>query len=202
MAKPDPILAEALKRQVGQPGAFGDADPILTPRPRSMPEFQTSQLSARRIRGKRGQPAPVNIVKPQLGPRVGALPADDDPHPVRPEDTGEFGDIGTLTRLTGGAIGWLPRVQLRELTVEVGHRRRQHPTDRIRQTTRGQKAQEVMGAAGGISADEYLLARRCFTTGKTGENILDQSDVIGRGVRSGIAWPQPGLPRSMNASRG
>src|SRR5699024_8919631 len=145
-------------------------------RPRSMPDFQTSELSARRIRGKRGQPVPVNIVKPQLDPQVGALPADDDPHPVRPavqiEDTGEFGDIGTLTSLTGGVIGWLPRVQLRELAAEVGHRRRQHPPDRTRQTTRGQKAQEVMGAAGGISADEYLLARTCFTPGRPARTSL------------------------------
>jgi len=81
---PQLVLGEALQRQVPQPGVLGAADPVLAPGPLAVPQLQVSELAAFRAGGEAGEPVAVDVGKPQLRPRVGALLTDDDARPGRP----------------------------------------------------------------------------------------------------------------------
>src|SRR5699024_5792242 len=142
---------------------------VLTSGPGSVPDFEISQLAAFRVRRERRQPVPVDVIKPQLRTRVGPFTTDDDPHPGRPivevEDSGELSNVGAVTGFTAGVIGRLPRAQIRQLAVEVSRGGWQHPPNPVRQAALGEEVQAVLGATGGMSADEHLLARTCFSAG-------------------------------------
>lgn len=187
-------MVEPLEWEVGQPGVFGDPDPILAPGPRPVANFQVSQLSADCVRRECRQTVSVDIIKTQLSAWMWAFTTDDDSHPCRPvarvEDSGEFGDVGPVAGVAAGVVGGFPRFQLREFAVENRHRRRQHEPDRIGQAPPGEEVQEVMGAASGVGADEHILTRTSLPAGQASENVFDQSDVVGGGVRSGIAGTQ------------
>jgi hypothetical protein len=160
------------------------------------------------------QSVPANIVETQLGTRMRLFSADDDPHSLRPvlhvQDTGEFGDVGSPTRLVVGVIRWFPGVQLRGLSVEGGPRRRQHPPDRIRRTPLGEKFRKSWVPPAVLVRMGTDLPGRAFPPGRPERTSLTSSRwstavfdpaLLGRNSCP-AGSPQPELPWSMNASGG
>ena len=80
---PDLVLGEAVQGEVAQPGVLGAADPVLTPCPAPVTEFQVSELAAFGAGGEGGEPVPVDVGEPQLRAGVGAFFADDHPVPLQ-----------------------------------------------------------------------------------------------------------------------
>jgi hypothetical protein len=54
--------------EVTQAGVFGAPDPVLTPGPAAVPQFQVSELAGLGIGGEGGDAVPADVGEPQLGP--------------------------------------------------------------------------------------------------------------------------------------
>ena len=61
---PDPVLIEALQRQVAQSGVFPEPDAVLAAGPAPVAELEVGQLTAGRVGGERGEPVPVDVLEP------------------------------------------------------------------------------------------------------------------------------------------
>jgi hypothetical protein len=126
---------------------------------------------------------------------VGPFLADDDTHPGRPaaqvHQAGQFGDPGAVTDLVVGVVGRGPPV-LRDVGEQVGRVRRQGEPDRIRQALAGEPLDQLLGAAGAAGADQDLASGALSgpLSGQLREGLSDDGDVVGGGVRAGVAGPQ------------
>ena len=85
---PDLVLSEVVQRQVGQSGVLGHPDAVFGAGSAAVPQFQVGQLGAGAggagVGGERGDPHPVDVGEPQLGPGMGPFLAADNPHAFRP----------------------------------------------------------------------------------------------------------------------
>ncbi len=68
---PQLVVGEPLQRRVPQPGILGAADPVLAADPAAVPQFQVRELAFPGVGGERGEPVPVEVGEPQLGPGCG-----------------------------------------------------------------------------------------------------------------------------------
>lgn len=181
---PDAVLLKPLQRQVPKSRVFRDADPVLAARPSAVSQLEIGELPAAGVRNERRQPVPVDVLEPELRAGVGPFAADDDTHPRRPapevHEAGELGNIRAITSASVGVVGRRPDV-LGDQLVEL---------DRVGEPAPGESGDELLRAAAPISADQDLLPRSWIRVGQLRERLLDDVDVVGRGVRARVPWAQ------------
>ena len=129
---------------------------------------------------------------------MGAFLPDDDPHPLGP--VGEVQQPGQLCHECPvadpvlGVVGGRPCLRLIETLQQVRSVRGQGEPDRVGQASPRQPGQEVFGAAGSIGAVQDFprtppgLAEQ--TRRELSERQASDGDVIGSGVRAGVAGPE------------
>ena len=145
------------------------------------------------VGGERGQPVAVAVGEPQLCAGMWAVPCARSPA-SRPasrtgEQPGHLGHPGAVTRLAVGVVG--------DSTPSRGSWRASRPSARggrtrpSRTAAARQPVQERVGAAGGVGADQHLAARPSPAgVGQLRQRVPDDRDVVGGGVRAGVARPQ------------
>lgn len=130
-----------------------------------------------------------------------SLPADDDTHPRRPsaqesrvEQAGELGNVAAFTDTTVGVECRRPdlrRHQVDGLAQDLGegesHAVLHAPATDL--ALLGEPVQQAMPRASAIGADQQPLA---VGGGDLGDRLAQHLDVVGGGVRPGVACPEPG----------
>ena len=183
------FCVEAVQREVPQAGVLRAPDPVLAPRPAAVAQFQVGELPGPGVGGEGGDAVPADVGEPQLRAGVGAFLADDHPHPGRPgrqvQQAGELGDPGAGPDLAAGVIGRFPD-PVREGEDGLVHVLGDGHADRVVQAAAraGQPGQEVMRAAAGVGADQHPPP---LAAGQLGQRQPGHLDVLGRGVRPGVA---------------
>jgi hypothetical protein len=131
----------------------------------------------------------------QLRARVGAFLAHDDPHPGRPggrvEQVGDLGHERPVPHLTVGIQRGCPSVvgdQLERVGEAVG----EGEPDRVGQPLSADPVQEGVRGAGGVGADEHPPTRPppAPVRRQLLERVPRHGDVVGGGIRPGVARPQ------------
>src|SRR5690606_10856353 len=189
---PDLVLGEMVQGQVGQAGVLGAADAVFAAGPAAVAEFQVGELAAAGVGDEAGEAVAVEVGEAQLRAGMGPFFAGDDAHAFGPagqvQQAGQLGHPGAGPDLAVGVVGGRPsavrQAQDRGLDV-VG----EGEPDRVRQPPSGpgQPGQELMGAAAGVGADQYLSAA---LLGELGQGKPGGVDVIGGGVGPGVSGSQ------------
>ena len=135
---------------------------------------------------------PVEVGDAQLRAGVRSFLAHDHPHPRRPgrevEQAGDVGDPRAVTDCAVAVVGRRPRL-LRHLRQRRAEGVGQGEPDRVRQPLRDQPVQELVRAPGAVGADQHLPPGPgpAPVTGQLRQRGLDHGDVVGGGVRTGVA---------------
>ena len=121
---------------------------------------------------------------------MGSFAANDDTHTGGPlREVEDAGELGAVAGLSVGVVSGRPHV-FGGRPVELWHGLRKRVSDRVLQAPTGQPAHELVRSVGTIGADQYLLPRPGRSAGQLGEGLLDDVDVIARGVRAGVPGAQ------------
>lgn len=189
------FCAGVVEGEVAQSGGAGGADAVLGAGPLAVAQLQLGDRSVLGVGGEAGQPhaVGVGVGEAQLGAGVRPFLPHDQPHPLGPgleAVAGEFGDPGAVADLAAGLDGRRPG-RCRNLQHMLVDRLGDHHADRVGQppSPPGQPADEFVGAARGIGADQgpapapVLLQQ--LVQGQSGGG-----DVVSCRVRSRVAWAE------------
>jgi len=142
-----------------------------------------------------GDPVAVDVGSAQLSAGMRSFLADDDAHSGRPggqvEQAGEFSDERAVADLAVGVVGRGPRRRRDPGDGPLGAGG-EHEPDRVGQSLPDQPVQERVSGAGAVGADQHLPSwpGAGTMTGQLRQGLAGDGDVIGGGVRPGVARPE------------
>lgn len=190
---PDAVLLEPVQGQIPQARIFRDADTVLAARPLAVPELEIGELPSCRVRDERCQPVAVNVLEAELRARMRAFPADDDAHTRRPllqvHEPGELGNVRAVSDVAVGVVSGRPDL-FGDLFVELWRLEREREPNRVGESASGEPGEELVRAAAPVGADQNSLPGPGRAAWELRECLLDDVDVIGRGVRPRVPWAE------------
>jgi hypothetical protein len=181
------------------PVSLRGADAVLGAGAAAMPQLEVGELTAwaagAGVGGEGGVAQAVRVGDPQLRARVRTFAAHDHPHPGWPggqvHQAGGLDDPGSRTRFAVGVQGGLP-VRGREGGELVDQCLGQAEPDRVGQPLPVEPAEELVRGAGTVDPDQDLATGpvAALVSWQLTQRGPDHGDVVGSGVRPGVARAQ------------
>lgn len=191
------VERERLKGALRQAGVFVVADAVFDVRALAVAALDDRDLLVGLIGEDRLDAVAVAIGKAQLRAGVRALTSNDDSRALRPR--AELDVVGDLCDL---AVVALAAVLRQRRNPRVGGRLEDRRADRLGQLVADREADlrlaavvdQAVRCAGRVGAHEDLDLLDVLA-GDLLERAVKQRDVIGRGIRAGVSWPQHAAER-------